>query len=225
MHKLRKNNTPKTRKMNYDDPSDLTSLEKQIEEKKESGSQRTLKNVDPRIIGLAGIGALFLFYLYYTGKADIKLLAGMLVGLIAVVFLMAQTQTKTKPYLTFEECSFYLNKHLAFMKARKWGDLTQIDPETEYKILPITRERWIDAKPWKRAIGVTLKEPSGLKHWYIAEVHLITGDLISMIKCFGEWDGRGLDDVRTTWRPSEDLTMTRRAQQYLRIDPRKKEAI
>lgn len=209
--------------MNYDDPGDITPLEKQIEEKKESGSTKTLRNVDSRIIGLAGIGALFLFYLYYTGKADVKLLAGMLVGLVAIVFLMAQSQTKTKPQLTFEECCWYLNRHLSFMKVRKWGDFTQIDPESEYQIMMITRERWIDAKPWKRAIAFVLKEPSGIHHWFIAEINIMTGDLMNLIKCFGEWDGRAMDDIRTTWRPSEELTQNRRANQYLKIEPRKKE--
>ena len=210
--------------MNYDDPGDIARLEKQIEEKKESGSSKTLKNVDPRIIGLAGIGAMFLFYLCYTGKADVKLLAGLLVGLVAVVFLMAQTQTKTKPYLTFEECCWYLNRHLQFMKLRKWGDFTQLDPESEYQITSITRERWIDAKPWKRAIGFIIKEPSGLQHWHIAEIHLITGDLMSIIKCFGEWDGRAMDDIRTTWRPNEEMMQNRRANQYMKIEPRKKDS-
>ena len=88
--------------MEYQDPSDLSSLEQGIEAKKETESKRVLRNVDPKIMGLAGIATLILIYLYYTEKIDVKLAAIMLVGVLAIVFLMGQQQAKAKTQLTYE---------------------------------------------------------------------------------------------------------------------------
>lgn len=200
--------------MEYQDPSDLSSLEQGIEAKKETESKRVLRNVDPKIMGLAGIATLILIYLYYTEKIDVKLAAIMLVGVLAIVFLMGQQQAKAKTQLTYEECCYFLDMHLNYMQSHAWGEYSQIDPSSKYSLTPITRERWLDKNAWKRPIGVIIHQTSGLETHYMAEINLTTGDLISMVRTNEIWDGRDMDDIRTTYRPSENLMMERRANQW-----------
>ena len=202
--------------MDYSDPTDLSSLEQGIEAKKETESTKVLRSTDPKIIGLAGIATLILVYLYYTNQIDVKLGALMLVMVVAIVFIMGQSRTVPKPYLTYEECCYYLDKHLRYMQTRPWGEYAQINPLSKFYLTPITRERWIDKTPWKRPMGVVIQSPEGLEEHYMAEINITNGDLTSFVRTFEAWDGRDMDDVRTTHRPSDAIMMERRAAQWIK---------
>ena len=202
--------------MDYQDPTDLSSLEQGIEAKKETESKQVIRSVDPKIMGLAGIAALILVYLYYTNAIDAKLAAIMLLGVVAIVYFMGQQQQKSTNHLTYEECCYYLEMHLNYMQQHAWGEYTQIDPASKYSFTPITRERWIDNKPWKRLIGVIITRSSGLEDHHMAEINTTSGDLISLVRTDEIWDGRNMDDVKTTYRPSEALAMEKRTQQWLK---------
>lgn len=202
--------------MEYSDPTDLSGLEQGIESKRETSSEKVIRSIDPKVIGMMGIAALVMLYMYYTGKIDVKLAAIMLVGLVLLAFLLGQQQVKPKQTLTYEECCYFLEKHLRYMQAHSWGEYAQIDPLSKFYLTPITRERYIDKTPWKRPIGVVIQQASGLEEQYMAEINIITGDLTSLVKTFEQWDGRDMDDIRTTYKPDQNLLNERRANQWLK---------